>query len=53
LRWTEKGGPPVEPPTRRGFGARVMEGMIRDQLKGQMRFDWHAEGLVCEIAVSV
>jgi len=25
LRWTEKGGPSVEPPTRRGFGARVME----------------------------
>jgi two-component sensor histidine kinase len=53
LRWTEKGGPPVEPPTRRGFGARVMEKMVRGQLKGQMRFDWHAEGLLCEIAVSV
>jgi PAS domain S-box-containing protein len=33
LRWTEKGGPPVEPPTRRGFGARVMENMVRGQLK--------------------
>ena len=29
LRWTETGGPPVEPPTRRGFGTRVMENMIR------------------------
>src|ERR1700730_2020077 len=31
LRWTEKGGPPVEPPTRRGFGARVIEKMVRGQ----------------------
>jgi two-component sensor histidine kinase len=51
LRWIEAGGPLVKPPTRQGFGTRVMEGMIRGQLKGQMRFDWHAEGLVCEIAV--
>jgi PAS domain S-box-containing protein len=49
LRWTETGGPPVEPPTRRGFGTRVMDGMIR-QLKGEMRFDWRTEGLTCEIA---
>ena len=25
LRWTETGGPPVKPPTRQGFGTRVME----------------------------
>jgi PAS domain S-box-containing protein len=48
LRWTEIGGPPVKPPRRRGFGTRVMEGMIRGQLKGEMRFDWRAEGLMCE-----
>jgi two-component sensor histidine kinase len=48
LRWTETGGPPVNPPTRRGFGTRVMEGMIR-QLNGEMRFGRHAEGLACEI----
>jgi two-component sensor histidine kinase len=51
LRWTEIGGPPVKPPRRRGFGTRVMEGMIRGQLKGEMRFDWRAEGLACEIVL--
>jgi hypothetical protein len=25
--------------------------MIRDQLKGAVRFDWRAEGLVCEIEI--
>ena len=51
LRWTEKGGPSVEPPTRRGFGARVMENMVRGQFKGELKFDWHPEGLACEIVL--
>jgi PAS domain S-box-containing protein len=50
FRWTEADGPPVTPPTRRGFGTSVMEGMIR-QINGDMRFDWRAEGLTCEITI--
>ena len=50
LRWTETGGPPVIPPTLRGFGTRVMESMIRGHY-GEMRFDWHVKGLVCEITI--
>ena len=52
LRWTETGGPAVGPPTRRGFGGRIIERMIA-QLKGESRFDWRAEGLVCEIILRV
>lgn len=51
LRWSETDGPLVKPPTRVGFGTRVMDKLIRDQLKGQMSFDWQAEGLACEIAI--
>jgi PAS domain S-box-containing protein len=50
LRWTEIGGPAVREPTRRGFGRRIVEQMIA-QLKGQTRFDWRADGLVCEISL--
>jgi PAS domain S-box-containing protein len=50
LRWTETGGPAVETPTRKGFGARVIEQMIA-QLKGKTCFDWRADGLVCEITL--
>lgn len=51
LRWTETGGPPVEPPTREGFGTQLMKAMIGSQLQGRMTFDWRAEGLACEISV--
>jgi PAS domain S-box-containing protein len=50
LWWTETGGPPVQTPTRRGFGTRVIEGMVT-QLRGQASFDWRPEGLVCEIVL--
>jgi PAS domain S-box-containing protein len=51
LRWLETGGPGVMPPTRQGFGTRVMDRMVRVQLNGQMLFDWRPEGLACEITV--
>jgi two-component sensor histidine kinase len=53
LRWTETGGPPGKPPTHQGFGTRVMDSMIRGQLKGEMHFDWRAEGLACAIVLPV
>jgi PAS domain S-box-containing protein len=52
LRWTEANGPLVAQPTRRGFGMRVMERMVRSPLKGEIRFDWLQEGLACEITVA-
>jgi PAS domain S-box-containing protein len=50
LRWTETNGPPVKRPTRQGFGTRVLDRAVH-QLKGEMRFDWRAEGLTCDIEV--
>jgi PAS domain S-box-containing protein len=52
LGWTETGGPPVQEPTRKGVGGRIIEGMIT-QLKGKARFDWRKDGLVCEITLRV
>jgi two-component sensor histidine kinase len=50
LRWTETNGPAVKPPTHKGFGTRVIESMIGNHLKGQVRFVWSEQGLACEIA---
>jgi PAS domain S-box-containing protein len=52
LRWMETGSPNVKAPTRRGFGARVIEQMIA-QLNGKVGFDWRAQGLVSEIILKV
>ena len=52
LRWTETGGPATLEPARKGVGGRIIEGMIT-QLKGKVRFDWHKDGLVCEITVPI
>jgi two-component sensor histidine kinase len=51
LRWTEAGGPPVSPPTRKGFGTRMIETMIRGHKGGDARLNWHAGGLACEITL--
>jgi PAS domain S-box-containing protein len=53
LNWTEKRGPVVREPIRQGFGTHVMERMIKDQHKGELRLDWRAEGLACEIVLPV
>jgi two-component sensor histidine kinase len=50
LRWAETSGPAVQPPARQGFGRRIIKQMI-DQLKGETRFEWCPEGLVCEITL--
>jgi PAS domain S-box-containing protein len=51
LRWIEAGGPPVNPPTRKGFGTHVIEAMIRAHAGGDVRLDWRAEGLRCEFTL--
>jgi PAS domain S-box-containing protein len=50
LRWKEMGGPAVQMPKHQGFGTRIVKRMI-GQLKGKSRFDWRADGLVCEITL--
>jgi two-component sensor histidine kinase len=50
VRWTEAGGPPAKPPTRKGFGTRAIESMMVG-VKGRVQLDWRAEGLACEIAL--
>jgi PAS domain S-box-containing protein len=52
VRWVETGGPPVTPPTRKGFGTRVMT-RICEQLNGELNFDWRADGLICDIVIDI
>lgn len=48
--WAETGGPPVAAsPGRSGFGSRVIQTTIREQLGGEVAFTWEAAGLICTI----
>jgi PAS domain S-box-containing protein len=49
LRWQEKGGPPVTPPSRKGFGSRVIERGLAHELDGIVHLDYPADGVVCTI----
>jgi two-component sensor histidine kinase len=49
IRWSETGGPLVTQPTRRGLGATMLARALGGALKGETRFDWRPEGLVCEL----
>ncbi|EIM29363.1 sensor histidine kinase [Microvirga lotononidis] len=50
LTWEEKGGPPVAPPSRRGFGTRLVErSLAQGHLAGEAKIDFCESGVVCTI----
>jgi PAS domain S-box-containing protein len=51
LLWQESGGPPVQAPTRRGFGTRLMERCIERDLSGELDLVFDSQGLRCRIAI--
>jgi len=50
LVWTERGGPAVEPPTRRSFGTRML-GSLGRQLTGQVRLEYEPGGFIYSLDV--
>jgi PAS domain S-box-containing protein len=53
LHWRERDGPPVKPPTRKGFGSRVIEQGLAHELNGRVALDYLPTGIVCTIDVPV
>ena len=49
LTWTESGGPPVETPTRKGFGSRLLQKVLAMELAGDVRVLYERSGVVCVI----
>jgi two-component system, chemotaxis family, CheB/CheR fusion protein len=52
LSWQESGGPPVNPPQQKGFGSLLIERALQSEL-GQARLDFHPDGLVCTMEISL
>jgi two-component sensor histidine kinase len=51
--WTETGGPPVTAPVQRGFGSRMIERSVRDQLGGEATVDFLPHGVVCTLTCAL
>jgi PAS domain S-box-containing protein len=43
--WTESGGPQVAPPTRQGFGTRLLDFVLPGQIQAKSRIDYRPEGI--------
>jgi two-component sensor histidine kinase len=53
LKWTEAGGPPVVAPRRRGFGSRLIERTLANDLDGQVEIAFAPAGVVCTVDAPV
>jgi PAS domain S-box-containing protein len=53
LQWRESGGPPVTPPTHKGFGSWVIERGLAHELGGAVTLDYLRDGVACTIEIPV
>jgi PAS domain S-box-containing protein len=49
ITWTESGGPLVKPPTRKGFGSRLIERGLAGELGGEAKIHYRETGVICSI----
>ncbi|WP_061937206.1 sensor histidine kinase [Aureimonas sp. AU22] len=49
LMWREIGGPPVVPPSRKGFGSKLIEVGLSGSVGGSVELDYAPDGLKCRI----
>jgi PAS domain S-box-containing protein len=50
MNWTERGGPPVFAPERRGFGTKLMKEMAERSLDGEVDLDYPPSGATWRLA---
>lgn len=53
LKWIESGVPNVSPPSRRGFGSRMIERTVSHELRGTVASKWRADGLMFSLAFTI
>jgi PAS domain S-box-containing protein len=53
LCWSEEGGPPAPEPQHFGFGSRLVDVTLRDQLGGELTRKWRPEGLQVRLSAPV
>jgi two-component system CheB/CheR fusion protein len=51
LRWTEAGGPPVQPPERTGLGSELIKRSLAFELGGQAVVEYRPQGVVATLTI--
>ncbi|HVJ55394.1 MAG TPA: HWE histidine kinase domain-containing protein [Aliidongia sp.] len=51
LTWAETGGPPVSPPTQRGFGRTLLERSVAHDLGGTVTLNFEPSGVTCHVTI--
>jgi two-component sensor histidine kinase/PAS domain-containing protein len=53
VEWVESGGPPVKPPERQGFGTKLIQRGLAQQLGGEIKLDFAPAGVRCVITFPI
>ncbi|MCG7393756.1 PAS domain-containing protein [Microvirga sp. ACRRW] len=53
VEWVESGGPPVAPPKRQGFGTKLIQRGLAQQLGGEIKLNFHTDGIRCVITFPI
>jgi PAS domain S-box-containing protein len=50
MSWTERNGPPVSRPDRRGFGSTVIDSMAKRTVEGEVQLEYAPSGLIWRLS---
>lgn len=53
VEWVESGGPPVAPPQRQGFGTKLIQRGLAQQLGGEIKLAFEPDGIRCVITFPI
>jgi len=54
LRWTERGGPPIElPPETLNFGSTLVQNTVIRRFNGRLDYEWPREGMTATITMPI
>ncbi|MDQ1154480.1 HWE histidine kinase domain-containing protein [Brevundimonas sp. SORGH_AS_0993] len=51
VEWREQGGPPVRPPSRKGFGSTIIDRSVPYDLGGESSIDYPPEGVIVRLRI--
>lgn len=53
VRWQERGGPPVSPERKKGFGTELIQKIVAHELRQPVDLRFEAEGVSCTLRVPI